>query len=156
VAARRWKCIDSCLAVNDAQTAGIALKKNTVALCVPRDVPASACGLRNREEQSSRKPGASQFLRFHNLHDARFRRDGPVPAARTRVPALVPGVNAEAKSHRRIISGANLERKAGRRIQQTVVQIEGLLTKLVVRRKVLRKNVCDPARLHRREICCWG
>ena len=99
MAACDWKRIDSRVTVNHTQTFGLALEKDTVVMLITRDGPGFR--LRSttvREEHRSREPRASQVTRVDDFDNVRFRRHRPVLAARARVPALVPGVNAQTKS----------------------------------------------------------
>jgi hypothetical protein len=85
--------------VDDALTSGAALEKNTVVMPIARDGPGWPLHAAvTRKEQSSREPRAPQVTRVDDFDNVRFRRHRPVPAARARMPALVPGVNVQAES----------------------------------------------------------
>jgi hypothetical protein len=124
------QCIDSSIAVNDAQTPGVALEKYTIVTLVSGHGPRRAFRTAG-EEQRSRNTATAKVPCLDDRHDFRFRRDCPVLAARARMAALVPGVDVQReRGHFCIISSPDLERKVVRPIQQTVVRIERSLTNL--------------------------
>jgi hypothetical protein len=99
VAAREGKRLNSCVAVNDTEASSLALEEDTVVVLISSDGPGFVrLSTAAREEQSSREPRASQVTRVDDGDNVRFRRHGPVLAARARMLALVPGVNAQTKS----------------------------------------------------------
>jgi hypothetical protein len=99
VAAGERKCLNSRVAVNDAKAPGVALEEDTVVALISSDGPGLLWfSTAAREEQSSRKTRASQMTRVDDRDNVGFRRHGPVLAARARMLALVPGVNAQTKS----------------------------------------------------------
>ena len=99
MAARVGKCLNSRIAMDDTQASGLALEEDTVVVLISGDGPGPVrLPTAAREEQSSREPCASQVTRVDDGDNVRFRRHGPVLAARARMLALVPGVNAQTKS----------------------------------------------------------
>jgi hypothetical protein len=130
VPARRRQCINPSLAVNDAQAPGITLEEHAIVTLVSRHGPRRASGTAG-EEQRSRDTVTAKLPCLDDRHDFRFRRHSPVPAARARMPALVPCMDVQReRSHFFIISSTDLERKVVRPIQQTVFRIETSLTNL--------------------------
>jgi hypothetical protein len=100
--------------MNHAQAAAGSVEERALVVFVPcHGDPPIVC----LEEQTSREAGPAQFPRFDDVDDMRFSRYGPVLAARSRVPALVPGMKRKAQSrHTGIFSGTARIRKAGRGI----------------------------------------
>lgn len=89
-----------------------------------------------------------QLPRVDDVDDVRFGRYRPVLAARTRMPALVPGVNVETKGcHARIISRHASERKADMELRNGFENPDPV-TKLKVHKPALRQNSGDPV-VHR-------